>query len=96
VSASEKLKALDAEGRYPTLAEDLLPTLNYYIGPGARTATSRESELLYHRTARVLRALPQIVAVVEAAEMEYENSQLVNDEAITLGRALAALDEALS
>jgi hypothetical protein len=101
VSASEKLKALDAEGRYPTLAEDLLPTLNYYIGPGARTATSRESELLYHRTARVLRALPQIVAVVEAAEVyapiiwrrDAEDGHTKNG--IELRRRLQALDEAL-
>lgn len=47
------------------------------------------------QTTPLLNALPEIISVVEAAEAEYKNSNLVNDEAILLGHALAVLEEVL-
>jgi hypothetical protein len=97
MSASEKLKALDEA--FDT--SRFLAMLNYYIGPGARTAGSREGEQMYWNVKGVLVALPQIVAVVEAAEETTAEIQLhgmVTDHAggYHLRTALAALDEALS
>jgi len=87
VSASEKLKALDPE----RTLDELIVWINTDVIGWLEVEQRGEAMRL-----NLQRTWPQIVAVVEAAESEYENSQLVNDEAITLGRALAALEEALS
>ena len=98
MSASEKLKALDEA--FDT--QRFLGTLNYYIGPGSRTAVSRESEKLYFDVKAVLVALPQIVAVVKAAERAQrymqQSSYLVGADAVNeaVSDALAALEDALS
>jgi hypothetical protein len=91
VSASEKLKALDEAFDTPRF----LGTLNYYIGPGARTAVSRESEKMYFDVKAVLVALPQIVAVVEAAERLQRDPRVIVAD-VDLRAALAALEQALS
>jgi len=72
VSASEKLKALDAAFR------------------ASRTQRG-QGDFLY----RMVAVLPQLVALVDAAEATVQNAQLVADEEILLDRALAALDKAL-
>ena len=87
MSASEKLKALDPE----RTLDELIVWINTDVIGWLEVEQRGEAMRL-----NLQRTWPQIVAVVEAAESEYENSQLVNDEAITLGRALAALEEALS
>jgi len=91
VSASEKLKALDEA----LDTQHFLATLNYYIGPGARTAVSRESMQEYRDVKAALVALPHIVAVVEAAESVTSADQGAWHGSRLL-LALAALDEALS
>jgi hypothetical protein len=99
MSASEKLKALDdaatrgpwATRRWPHSATTVVGPSNperpgYIILP-----TPKE----YAELAVALRnALPQIVAVVEAAEAEQEF--FGSDADAALSRALTALDEALS
>lgn len=106
MSAAEKLKALGEA--FDT--SRFLSTLNYYIGPGARTLTSRENEKMYYDVKAVLVALPQIVAVIEL-EVEFmrgcEEECLAHDTSwpplnarddlvARKHRALAALDEALA
>jgi hypothetical protein len=73
VSASEKLKGLEARRR--KWAEGFDPA--QYVG------------------LELVAALPQIVAVVETAEAYHREGDRYGDPE-ALGRALAALDEALS
>jgi hypothetical protein len=91
VSASEKLKALDT-----AMSDRLLGTANYFFGPNARTAVSRESRDMYEALKAYRIALPQIVAVVEAAEIVAETGALVVDpEWADMDDALEALNEVL-
>ena len=81
MSASEKLKALEA-GAPPKSGVSLeLPGVNpEFSSPGTQKWLNA-----------IRPALPQIVAVVEAAEKSGCNSPKTN-----LGKALAALEEALT
>jgi DNA replication initiation complex subunit (GINS family) len=100
VTASEKLKALEP------VAVDALEELSADAGwahayqPGGDQAPNREPDVRV-----ILDALPQIVAVVEAAqrldELDAEGNVITTigsatDAIEALGPALAALDEALS
>ena len=73
MSASEKLKALDAD-----MGGEDNEDAAYWLGRKMQDGL-----------------LPQIVAVVEAAEMEEEGFQFIGQDT-TLTAALAALDQALS
>jgi hypothetical protein len=92
VSASEKLKALEPPRRG---WGDVISSMNYYFGPNARTLVSKESADSCVAASTVLRALPQIVAVVEAAERLQRDPRLIVAD-VDLRAALAALEEALS
>ena len=65
MKASERLRELDGAMNERS---SILGAMNYYFGPGARTAVSRESVLQYEAAAKIIRALPLIADVVEAAE----------------------------
>jgi len=91
MSASERLKALDAE-----TTQRVISSMHYYFGPNARTAVSKESADACVAATRVLRALPQIVAVVEAATGCAATGFAHYGYKAQLQESLAALEEALS
>ena len=96
MSASERLRALDGEIDTPRF----LATLNFYIGPGARTATSHEQVKTYHDVKAALNALPLIADVVEAAELVVEKRSVYigipMDDGRPSGRVHYPLDDALT
>ncbi len=57
------------------------------------SASAKLKALSFWQWRRVIR---EVVAVVEAAEAEVANAQLICDEEILLDRALAALEKKLS
>lgn len=97
MSASEKLKQLDSEATARPWGVALINNRTWGVTShdGAIDIGDMDSEESARLFVILRNILPEIIAMVEAAEDEVANAQLVADEEISLDRALVALDAKL-